>query len=357
MQELLGRISQLDPQASQALRVIACFDELSVGGVNTRGLLAAAASLAGCVAGYSQDKPVRCMRVTPRGELVPGRPTTRTSADASTGLTVWLEREGTPGANDAIILERLALTARLRHGRGQRDLDGRRHLGLLLDHDVAVEDRRVAAASIGLNPRSTYRVAAAPLFAIWTDHPTAPEDVVPTRYGPIHALIVAADTGVLQAGPCGIGVATGVDQLHHSFRTALVALRLCEPPVTPSVNADQYAGLVDLLADAPHDAHQPDVELIDRVAEHPWGLCALDVVVRSTSARQAARLAGVHHSTMQTRIETLTLDLGFDPFDGYGRVRIGVAYLTWRLRRSRVLELPAPARPNPAGVTSAHGAR
>ena len=35
MQELLGRISALDPQASLGLRVIACFDELIIGNVNT----------------------------------------------------------------------------------------------------------------------------------------------------------------------------------------------------------------------------------------------------------------------------------------------------------------------------------
>ena len=45
MQELLGRISRLDPSALLGLRVIACFDELVVGNVNTRALLAAAAAL------------------------------------------------------------------------------------------------------------------------------------------------------------------------------------------------------------------------------------------------------------------------------------------------------------------------
>lgn len=85
-QQLLGRISELDPQASHALRVIACFDELCIGGV---------------------------------------------------------EREGKPGANDAIILERLALSVRIRHARGPRDIDGRRHMGLLLDSEVPLEERRL----------------------------------------------------------------------------------------------------------------------------------------------------------------------------------------------------------------------
>lgn len=347
MQHLLGRISELDPNASQALRVIACFDELSVGGVNTRGLLAAAAALSGSVAGFRSDLTGRSMRVTPRGDLMPGDPPADiTVAPASSGLTVWLERDANTSVNDAIILERLALSVRLRNARGPRDIDGRRHLNLLLDREVDIEERRMAAASLGLTHGGSYRIAAAPLFAIWTEHPAAPEDVVATSFGPMHALVLSADVDNLQAGPCGIGVATGVDHLDHSFRTALVALRLCDPPREPVVNADTYAGLVDLLADTPINAHQPDVELVDRVSERPWGLPTLDVVVRSTSARHAARLARVHHSTMQTRVDALAADLGFDPFEGYGRVRAGIAYLTWRLQRSRVLELPAPARPN-----------
>ncbi len=234
MQELLGRMSALDPQASQALRVIACFDELCIGGVNTRGLLAAAAALSGCVAGFRSEAPARTLRITPQGEAEPGEPALMTSADASSGLTVWLEREGEPAVNDAIILERLALSVRIRHGRGPRDVDARRTLGLLLDPAVAMEERRVAAATLGLTPSGKYRIAAAPLFAIWTEHPSAPEDVVPTRYGPMHAMVLPPATDTLRAGPCGIGVATGVDALHHSFRTALVALRLCDPRGCPS---------------------------------------------------------------------------------------------------------------------------
>jgi len=38
MQELLGRLTALDPEASHSLRVIACFDELIAGDVGVRGL-------------------------------------------------------------------------------------------------------------------------------------------------------------------------------------------------------------------------------------------------------------------------------------------------------------------------------
>jgi hypothetical protein len=52
---------------------------------------------------------------------------------------------------------------------------------------------------------------------------------------------------------------------------------------------------------------------------------------------------GVHRGTMQASVDTIADMVGFDPLDGPGRTRLGIAYLVWRLRHSRVLELPAPS--------------
>jgi hypothetical protein len=132
----------------------------------------------------------------------------------------------------------------------------------------------------------------------------------------------------------------------------VVALRLCSPPDEPFVRADDYGGLVELLADTPADCPNPDADQLAELMDHPWARSTVDAVVRATTVRHAARLEGVHHSTMQTRIETLTHKLGFDPMDGYGRTRLGVAYLVWRLRTSRVMDLPTPAGPVPGALAS-----
>ncbi|KQZ88395.1 CdaR family transcriptional regulator [Phycicoccus sp. Root563] len=355
MQELLGRIARLDPTASLGLRVIACFDELVVGNVNTRALLSAAASLAGCTAGFRHDPSARSERITPRGQNAPvpshpsAAPTDAGTSDnpwptaSADGLTVWLERAGPGLPNDAIILERLALAVRIRHGRGRTGADNRRDLGLLVDSAVPLEQRTTAAGALGLTSGRRYRVLAAPLFAVWREHPSGPEDVVPTVHGPIHVLIVPEHATTVVASPVGVGTAAVITELHHSFRTALVSLRLCEPPAVGVVHADDYGSLIELLAQLPEDAPHSDAEGLAELADHPWGRATIDAVVRSQSVRQAARAAGVHHSTMQSRVDTIIKTLGYDPFEGFGKSRLGMAYLFWRLCHSRVLDLPAPA--------------
>lgn len=341
MQELLARLKTLDPNASVALRIIACFDELVRGKVNTQGLLGAAASLSGCVVGYIGQDSARTIRVSPSGQILKdGAESQWNGAVETDGLTVWLERQGPAHVNDAMILERLVLALAIRSGRQAED--PLRRLGDLLDANVDIERRREVAVKLGLTSRIRYRVAALPLFATWKQHRKLLEDVVTTPFGPLHVCIVPVDVTHIDASPCGIGVAKSIDNLDRSFSTALVALRLCIPPEVPIVNADDYGGLADLLAQCSVDQPLIDVEELEEVMQHPWALQTLDALLRSASVRDASRIAGVHHSTMQARIETIREQLSFDPMDGIGRARVGLAYLSWRVRHSSVLDLPAP---------------
>lgn len=345
MQELLGRIARLDPSSSLGLRVIACFDELVVGNVNTRALLAAAASLAGCTAGFRQTDAQRAMRITFRGEVAEA-PTASLRDDlvARIGdeITVWLERDEAPWANDAIILERLALAIRIRHGRGLREIDNRRHLGVLTERSSTPEERLEAAGALGLVAVRRYRMLAAPLFAVWEGRPSGPEDVIGTRFGPIHAVVIPEKYEPFRGTPCGLGVAAPAHELDRSFRSALVALRLCDPPREPMVAADAYGGLIELLADADDDAKHEYADNLNAVAQHSWGLETVAALVTTQTVREAARVLNVHHSTLQARCDTIKADLGFDPLQGFGRTRLGTAFLVHRLSRSTVLDMPTP---------------
>ncbi len=354
MQELLGKIAALDPEASLGIRVIACFDELIIGAVNTRALLSTAASLAGCPAGFAQDHPSRSMRVSPTGEeLAPGSPAHAACHELPRGARVWLEREGAPHVNDAIIVERLALAVGVRLGIERHEIEPPRDIGILLDETVPAEVRGDAARRQGLSAATRYRVVAAPLFAVWAEHPQGPGDVVSTPLGPIHAVISPAAVDRVDVRPSGIGIAVCCDDLPRSFRTAVVALRLCAAPEEPFVSADSYGGLIELLADSPTRRSTPDSDRMDLVMGHCWARTTVQAVLNTTTIRQAARHDGVHHSTMQARIDTLTQELGFDPLHGYGRTRLGLAYLVWRLHTSRVLDLPTPAGQAPSRLSSA----
>jgi hypothetical protein len=120
----------------------------------------------------------------------------------------------------------------------------------------------------------------------------------------------------------------------------------------PSVLADTYGAIIGLLADLPDDTTLPDVDPPGQVMSRPRAPATLDAFVRAGSVRQAARLAGVHHSRPRTRLDTITETVGFDPLDGIVRNRLGLAYLVWRLRNSRVLDLPAPSyRTSPDELT------
>lgn len=345
MQELLGRLRALDPTASQGLRVIACFDELMAGRVGTDGLLSAAAALAGRPVGLRRGRQSPVVRVGPDGR--------RLAAAESPGgalviddLQLWIERTGEEGVNDALILERLALALRMRFDESR--VVPPRDLALLFDDTLDVAVRRDAATRRGLPSGMRLRAIVAPLFAVWRTHPSGPEDVVATDFGPVHAAVVPADAEAA-ASPLGIGVAVEREDLALSFRTAVVALRLADSAAEGIFRADDLGVLAETLADQPLRVRRDaDEEAVARLAAHPWGIATLDALVRSTSVRDAARIVGVHHSTMTARIETITAELGFSPLDGWARTRTGVALLRWRLRTSRVLELPAPVPSAPA---------
>ena len=340
MQELLGRLGALDPAASQGLRVIACFDELMAGHVGTEGLLSAAAALAGRPVGVKRSADAPTVRVDPSGDRLPAAPPPETALE-SDGILVWIEGAAS-GVNDAIILERLALALHLRYEQGS-GLEPR-DLAVLFDESADVAERRDAATRRGIPSGALFRAIAAPLFAVWRTHPTGPEDVVRTDAGPVHVAVVPADSAVA-ATPLGIGTAVERDELPASFRSALLALRLADGAEDGIFRADDLGVLAATLADRPLGAPMDaDEAAVAELAEaHPWAPATLDALVHSSSVRDAARSAGIHHSTMTARIGVIASAFGFAPLDGWGRTRMAVAYLRWRVRTSHVLELPPPA--------------
>ncbi|GAA2250064.1 hypothetical protein N1031_19860 [Herbiconiux moechotypicola] len=337
MQELLGRLTALDPAASQSLRVIACFDELIAGDVGVHGLLSAAAALSGRPVGLIRGRVVT--RIDPRGEPLESSLPPAHVHRVFDDVAVWIEDAADDTTDlDAIILERLALALLIRLDTKRTSTVPPRDMSVLLDRSTPGIDRREVAARLGLAANGRFRVVAAPLFATWTHHPRGPEDVVATPFGPVHAAVVAIDATPV-ASPLGIGSIAAIDDIDRSFRTAMIALRLHGGSSDGPSRADDLGGLAEMLADLPDDRREDgDQAAVELVTLHKWGASTIDALVRAGSLREAARIAGVHHSTMTDRTEIITATLGFDPMSGIGRTRLGLAFLRWRLRTSRVLE-------------------
>ncbi|MFD6140808.1 hypothetical protein [Promicromonospora sp. NPDC060271] len=333
MQELVGRLTALDPEASETLKVVAYFDVLVAGGVGLQALLRGAAVLSGTVAGASDGR--RTHRIGPDGgrpadgagpaDPRPGWPTRTTS----TGR-VWLERDGSPHANDAMVIERLALAVELVEARRPGHRDGA--LETALDAARGVEERRVALSRLRLDPARVVRAVAHPVahrvaYPVAYQAEAAPSTIVATANGLVRAVVLGGDADV--SGPAGVGVPLRADELPQSFRTAVLALRLL-----PGSDAVVDAAALGILLAAigvlePVAAEQPDVVALARLDARARAV--LDELAAAESVRAAAAVLGMHHSTLQARHDALTKDLGYDPRSLDGRARFRLARLLLRL--------------------------
>lgn len=387
MQELVGRLTALDPAASESLKVVAYFDVLVAGGVGLQALLRGAAVLSGTVAGAVVGR--RTQRVGPDGDRLPDAVTgsgagTVAEADAVTvgpAVTdpdrwpsrpvadgyVWLEREGAPHANDDMIIERLALATDL--VRTRHDGEPGSSLGTLIDASRDLAERRIALARLRLDPTREYRVAALPasrdVAVALPGRPPgtvptgssgavsratrAPSTVVATPYGLVRAVVLGQDAEI--TGPAGLGTAQPADQLAESFHTAVLALRLVPTRGAVAGGGVPAGGAVDRVVDRVVDAADLGVVLaavsaLEPVAAQQADVVALarldartravlDELASADSVRAAAAALGMHHSTLQARHDALTAELGYDPRSLHGRARFQLARLLLRLTETR----------------------
>jgi hypothetical protein len=352
MQELVGRLTALDPEASESLKVIAYFDALVEGHASLEVLLRGAAVLSGCAAGFRAgstsirvDVGGRRMRDNPpAGSSDPPARSDWPTHPLPDGGVAWIERDGSAHANDAMVLERLAIGLAISIDRSNPLVQERRALEILLDPEEPTDARAAAVHRLRLDGVAEARIAASP----GGESPGDPRGVViATSAGPVRAsILLPGDSGDTLAR-AGVGVPTAPLELRSSWTSAVLALRMTSAR-EPVVCADEL-GVVLLAAEAadaaaPGRAAHPDVAAIaavvaaDSRSAHDRGvdaLDALDALARTDSVRAAAVLAGVHHSTMQARAADLADALGFDPRTSAGRVRLSGALRLHRLATTR----------------------
>lgn len=319
MQELVGRLSALDPTASDSLKVVAYFDALVISGIGVDGLLRAAAALSGTIAGV--DRRGRVRRFDPAGKRFDDLPgAVRAPVREGPGFSVWLERESEPYANDEMVVERLALAIELFDARSG-PAGG---LDIALDAARPFDERVAALARLRVEAAARVRVVATPI----TDPaPGTPSTVVPTRFGLVRATLDTAGS-VAPTGRGGLGAWGRADHAPDSWEGAVLAYRIGDRDHSV-VDADALGAMV-LLARA-HDPDRPhdDVVRLGRLDE--LEALIIRTLVETESMRAAASKLGMHHSTVQARHEALTRELGYDPRTPEGRMRYVAAIILLRL--------------------------
>ncbi|PSL37763.1 PucR-like helix-turn-helix protein [Labedella gwakjiensis] len=349
MQELVGRLTALDAEATETLKVISYFDALVDGHAGIDVLLRGAAILSGCTVGFTADG--HTVRVDasgsrlPAAAAVPGPVSGSRSHGFGDGGRAWIEREGPAHANDEMILERLALALDIAVERASPAAASRRALATLIDRDVPSDDRVQAAARLRLDTsaRARYRVVVTPAAAA----PTGVSAVVTTVAGRVRVVVRDADD-TLEAGDeaeaditrgaarIGIGTAAAATGLDDSWISALLALRLSSPR-EPVVHADRLGALLLLaeLSDA-RAGEVPDAEAVaSLIRSQPRAERLLEVLAVTDSLRAVATELGLHHSTVQARVVALADELGYDVRSAPGRSRLALALALRRLATNR----------------------
>ncbi|MDT7697056.1 MAG: hypothetical protein QOI75_6423 [Pseudonocardiales bacterium] len=353
MKGLLLRLSALDSDAEAAVRVIAYFDRLVERAATPGEVVRATAALAECVVGWasSGSPDAGALRFAPNGAEVGAEVPIQSSAsapvdpsDSASTARVWLERPGTSAPLDDLVLERLALTARLLGSARRRtpapNLADPALVELVLAEREAREDRARAVHLLGLAAGLPVRVLAVrpapgrdPIAeAVALVSPArGPRTVRVAAIGEVAAVLLQPPAGadalppVLRAALAGqdnssvaaLGGAAPPLDARRSWHQAQLALRFAVPGTTDTAFIEHDAlGTLALLAELPAQRlrTEPDVLALDALASTRAGaleVAALEAFCRTGSLRQAAAELHLHHSSVAARLARVEQAVGW----------------------------------------------
>jgi hypothetical protein len=362
MRGLLLRLSDLDPDASSALRVIQYFDQLVKNGASLEALTRASAALGSCAAGLRDEESGRMVRFDGNGLASP--PLLHPVVIEAPVLVddiivghVWLERDARQPL-DEMLVERMAMTAaaRWRPMSGPVGADPAL-VELVLGAGAEDEDRVRALRLLGMFPNRPIRAVAV----------SAPSGDIGSAVQAIVAA-VASGGGMARAAQLGMSGAVLVqtqadlnDALSALPRSICSGLRIglgCSVPTwlvaqswVTARTAARFAsawrhkgnvvdydklGALAALAMVPREAAlaNPDVQALAELARTESGDQDIEVLLAVTwhgSARQAATELHLHHSSITNRLRHVEAALGVSVEDPSGRLRAQIAAILWRL--------------------------
>jgi len=209
-----------------------------------------------------------------------------------------------------MVVERLTLAVELLEARNG-PASG---LDVALDPSTPISDRAAALARLRVGAEARIRLVAT---NVSDPLPGMPSTVVPTRCGMLRATLDASGS-VSPPGRAGLGPWVRADHAPKSWDGAVIAYRLADA-TDPVVDAELLGAML-LLALA-HDPEHPhdDVTRLRRLDAYQAAI--LRALVEADSVRPASSTLGMHHSSIQSRHEALTRELGYDPRTPMGRAR------------------------------------
>jgi hypothetical protein len=335
MKGLLLRLSGLDADAENAVRVIGFFDRLITGRAGPDTLVRSTAELAGCPVGVHAPGQGLSLRAEPDADVVtPGPPPAGAATRVLEGsVLVWVARPGAPAPLDDMLLERFAIATAilLEHsGVPRPELGDPALVELVLSGDVGTAERARALHLLGIAPSARLRVLAGTGVDALAG-PSAP-------LGRVRAVLTTGEVpGSLPDGArAGIGPDLPAIEAARSWTAARTALRFTSA-AEPVVWWERLGGLAALDGKlGPADlAGLADVRALDHLAAEPHGedtLAALGALCATGSARKAAAVLHRHHSTMPARLARAEAVLGFAVDSPAGRFRLHLALMLRRLR-------------------------
>ncbi|MEU1469425.1 helix-turn-helix domain-containing protein [Streptomyces sp. NPDC005761] len=376
MKGLLLRLSALDADAATAVRVIAHFEALLGSGPDPVSLARSTAGLAGCAAGLELPDG-RSARFGPDGRALAGAPG---SVSGRVGLEptggVWLERTGAQGPFDELVLEWMAITARVLAGRPWQPQALRAAdpalVELVLSGREDAPDRARALRLLGLDPEAELGVVA---VAGRPGADAGVEAVALLGRGALRGTVRVARVGALgavlvqrtggggaaaelrealrardrergaarrpaQGVRVGVGGGTGPLDARTSWAQARAALRFAVAGTPQDAVADHgELGPVVLLADIPAERlrAQEDVRRLgtlacgERAGQGDGLLAALAAFCRTGTLRQAAAGLHLHHSSVAARLARVEKEFGWSLRDPQDRFRAQLALYALRL--------------------------
>ena len=315
MRDLLSRLAPRDAEAGAALRVLDYFDSLDSSSAGPEAYLRGGAALTESVTGMRLPDRGIDVRVDPAGRRLPNRssgpeagwPTAEISP--GTGSQVWVENPD-PSTIDHLVLERLAQGVSRWHDRMESFAPSPAQAWSILLNDPVAADRRVQLiGALRLDASRTYRVLAA--TATQSSEPLSA--MAEVSGVPVRAIIQLASVEVgsdLPGHRGGVGPAVAPADIMESWSRALVVLRMARLGELVHWDRLKVVGPLFLHATPEEVMTDPMVQLIT-AEQIPWLDETVTALTKAKSVRGACALLGLHHSTVQKRVDRLqgTFDL------------------------------------------------